>query len=109
MISPVSGSPVGILGMGFLGKILASDFADIQESWGTWHNNPPPESVLRAFPFDWGSEKSWSTVPELPETLVLTIPPMLNDPEAEKMRLNKWGEWMNKNQHLIFTQYTFFI
>ena len=23
---------------------------------------------------------------------------MLNDPEAEKVRLNQWGEWMNKNR-----------
>ena len=98
MTSSVSVSPIGILGLGFLGKILAADFADIQESWGTWHTNPPPESVLRSFPFNWGSEKSWATIPEFPETLVLTIPPMVNDPEAEKIRLNKWGEWMKKNR-----------
>ena len=98
MTSSVSVSPIGILGLGFLGKILAYDFANIHESWGTWHKNPPPESVLRAFHFDWSSEKSWTTMPEFPETLVLTIPPILNDPEEEKVRLNKWGEWMNKNR-----------
>ena len=37
-------------------------------------------------------------MPEVPETLVLTIPPILNDPEAEKVRLNQWGKWMNKNR-----------
>ena len=98
MTSSVSVSPIGILGLGFLGKILASNFADIQESWGTWYKNPPPESALRTFPFDWSSEKSWATMPEFPETLVLTIPPLVNDPEAEKVRLNQWGEWMNKNR-----------
>ena len=98
MTSSVSVFPIGILGLGFLGKILASDFADIKDSWGTWHKNPPPESALKAFSFDWSSEKSWATIPEFPETLVLTIPPMLNDPEAEKFRLNQWGEWMNKNR-----------
>ena len=75
-------SPIGILCLGFLGKILASNFVDIQESWGTWYKNPPPESALRAFPFDWSSEMSWATMPEFPETVVLTIPPLLNDPEA---------------------------
>lgn len=98
MTKSVSVNPIGILGLGFLGKILASDFADIQESWGTWHKNPPPESALRAFPFDWSSEKSWATIPEFPETLVLTIPPLVNDPETEKNRLNQWGKWMNKNR-----------
>ena len=98
MTKSVSVSPIGILGLGFLGKILASDFANIKESWGTWNKNPPPESAFKAFPFDWSSETSWTALPEVPETLVLTIPPMLNDPEAEKVRLNQWGKWMNKNR-----------
>ena len=90
--------PVGILGLGFLGKILAYDFAYIQESWGTWHKNPPPKSALKVFPFDWSSEKSWASLPEFPETIVLTIPPLLKDPEAEKIRLNEWGGWMKTNR-----------
>ena len=98
MTKSVSMNPIGILGLGFLGKILASDLADIQESWGTWHKNPPPEAALKVFPFDWSSETSWTALPEFPGTLVLTIPPLLNDPEAEKVRLNQWGEWMNKNR-----------
>ena len=81
MTTSVSVSPVGILGLGFLGKILASDFAKIKESWGTWNKNHPPESALKVFPFDWSSETSWTALPEVPETLVLTIPPLLTDPE----------------------------
>ena len=98
MTKSVSVNTIGILGLGFLGKILASDLADIQESWGPWHNNPPPESALKVFPFDWSSETSWTALPKFPETLVLTIPPLLNDPEAEKVRLNQWGEWMSKKR-----------
>jgi len=98
MTKSVSVSPSGILGMGFLGKIIASDFTDTQKSWGTWNKKPPPESALKVFPFDWSSETSWTALPEFPENLVLTIPPMLNNPEAEKVRLNQWGEWMNKNR-----------
>ena len=98
MKTSVSVSPIGILGLGFLGKILASNFADIHKSWGTWNKNPPPESALKVFHFDWSRETSWTALPEVPETLVLTIPPMLNDPEAEKVRLNQWGKWMNKNR-----------
>ena len=91
-------SSIGILGMGFLGKVLASDFADTKESWGTWHNNPPSESPLKIFAFDWSSKKSWTDLPELPDTILLTIPPLLNEPEKEKARLNEWGEWMKTNR-----------
>ena len=71
MTTSVSVFPIGILGLGFLGKILASNFADINESWGTWNKNPPPKSALKVFPFDWSSEKSWNVLPEVPEKLVL--------------------------------------
>ena len=98
MTKSVSVTPIGILGLGFLGKILASDFADIHKSWGTWHKNPPPESALKVFSFDWSSEKSWTALPEFTRTIVLTIPPLLDDPEAEKVRLNQWGEWMKNNR-----------
>ena len=101
MTTSVSVSPIGILGLGFLGKILASDFADIHKSWGTWHINPPPELSIKVFPFDWSSETSWTALPEFPETIVLTIPPLLNDPEEEKVRLNQWGKWMRKNRPKI--------
>jgi len=101
MTTSVSAPPIGILGLGFLGKILASDFANTHKSWGTWNKNPPPESALKVFPYDWSNETSWNALPELPEKLVLTIPPMLNDPEAEKVRLNQWGKWMNKNRPKI--------
>ncbi len=98
MTNSVNFPPIGILGLGFLGKILASDFVDTQESWGTWNKNPPPKSTLKVFPFDWSSKKSWTGVPEFPETLVLTIPPLLNDPQAERVRLTQWCEWMKKNR-----------
>ena len=98
MTTSVSVSPIGILGLGFLGKIIASDFADIQESWGTWNKNPPPLSALKILQFDWRNETSWTTLPEFPETIVLTIPPLLNDSEAEKARLNQWGKWMSNNR-----------
>ena len=101
MTTSVSVYPIGILGLGFLGKILAFDFADIHKSWGTSHKKPPPESALKVLQFDWSNETSWTALPKVPETLVLTIPPLLNDPEAEKVRLNQWGEWMNKNRPKI--------
>ena len=46
------------------------------------------------FSFDWGNENSWSVLPETAATLVLTIPPLLKNPETEAERLHLWGKWM---------------
>jgi len=39
MINNAAFTPVGILGLGFLGQILAREFSAVTESWGTWHDN----------------------------------------------------------------------
>jgi len=57
MINNVAFPPVGILGLGFLGQILAREFSAVTESWGTWHLTPPPEPILSNFSFDWANEK----------------------------------------------------
>jgi len=83
MINNAAFPQVGILGLGFLGQILAREFSAVPESWGTWHETPPPELALYVFSFDWSLKKTWSALPEIPVTLVLTIPPLLNNPDAE--------------------------
>ena len=98
MITSTSAVPVGILGLGFLGKILAAELTALAESWGTWHEIVPPETLLPFFHFDWADEKSWSALPETTATLVLTIPPLLKIPQAETERLQLWGTWMQQNR-----------
>ena len=98
MINNAAFPPVGILGLGFLGQILAREFSAVPESWGTWHLTPPPEPILSNFSFDWANENNWSALPEIPVTLVLTIPPLLKNPETEAERLHLWGKWMNHNR-----------
>ena len=98
MINYVSFPPVGILGLGFLGQILAREFSAVPESWGTWHLTPLPEPILSNFSFDWGNENSWVVLPETAATLVLTIPPLLNNPETEAERLHNWSKWMQLNR-----------
>ncbi len=98
MINNTAFSPVGILGLGFLGQILAREFSAVPESWGTWHLTPPPEPILSNFSFDWANENNWSALHEIPVTLVLTIPPLLNNPEMEAERLHLWGKWMSHNR-----------
>ena len=98
MINNAAFPPVGILGLGFLGQILAREFSAVPESWGTWHLTPPPEPILSNFSFDWANENNWSALPETPVTLVLTIPPLLKNPETEAERLHLWGKWMSHNR-----------
>ena len=98
MIINAAFTPVGILGLGFLGQILAREFSAVPESWGTWHLTPLPEPILSNFSFDWGNEKSWSVLPKTAVTLVLTIPPLLKNLEPEAERLHLWGKWMSHNR-----------
>ena len=98
MITSLNQVPVGILGLGFLGKILSRELASFEKSWGTWHKTPPPETTLRLFHFNWADENCWDSLPETSATLVLTIPPLLKNPEAETERLHLWGKWMRQNR-----------
>jgi hypothetical protein len=90
--------PIGILGLGFLGQSLALEFSAVPESWATWHANPPSKQSFPVFHFDWNKEKSWSALPKTAVTLVLTIPPQLDSPDAEAKRLHFWGKWMQQNR-----------
>ena len=98
MINNAAFPPVGILGLGFLGQILAREFSAVPESWGTWHLTPLPEPILSNFSFDWGNENNWSALPETAATLVLTIPPLLKNSETEAEHLHLWGKWMSHNR-----------
>ena len=98
MINNAAFPPVGILGLGFLGQILAREFSAIPESWGTWHKTQLKETPIPVFLFDWGNKNSWSVLPETAATLVLTIPPLLKNLETEAERLHNWSKWMQLNR-----------
>ena len=98
MINNAAFPPVGILGLGFLGQILAREFSAIPESWGTWHKTQLTETPIPVFLFDWANENSWSVLPETAATLVLTIPPLLKNLETETKRLHNWSKWMQLNR-----------
>ena len=98
MMNLAAVSPVGILGLGFLGKILAGELNSSTDSWGTWHEIPPRESVLTVLHFDWADENSWEELPKTAATLVLTIPPLQKNPETETDRLQHWATWMQQNR-----------
>ena len=98
MINNAAFPPVGILGLGFLGQILAHEFSTVPESWGTWHKTQLKETPIPVFLFDWANENSWSVLPETAATLVLTIPPLLKNLETEAERLHNWSKWMQLNR-----------
>ena len=98
MINNAAFPPVGILGLGFLGQILAHEFSTVPESWGTWHKTQLKETPIPVFLFDWGNKNSWSVLPETAATLVLTIPPLLKNLETEADRLHNWSKWMQLNR-----------
>jgi len=110
MINNAAFPPVGILGLGFLGQILAREFSASTKSWGTWHKTQLTETPLPVFLIDWANKNSWSVLPETAATLVLTIPPLLKNPETEAERLHHWCSWINKFRpeikHMIYISST---
>ncbi len=98
MFTHTSAPSVGILGLGFLGKILTGELNYSTDSWGTWHEIPPPEPLLPVLHFDWADENSWEELPKTAATLVLTIPPLQKNPETETDRLQHWATWMQQNR-----------
>ena len=98
MVNLASEHQVGILGLGFLGNTLARECAANSGSWGTWHKTQLSETSLPIFLFDWDNKYSWSAMPETTATLVLTIPPLLKNPDEEAKRLHLWGKWIQRNR-----------
>ncbi len=88
---------IGILGFGYLGKELASLENWPADSWANHKGEVDRVSSRFGFQpvqFDWTQEKTWEHLPKIPSTLVLTIPPILDDADAEKSRIKKWCEWL---------------
>ncbi|MDT8447103.1 MAG: hypothetical protein RRB13_09470 [bacterium] len=85
---------IGLLGLGFLGQHIWLRPGLPPGSWGAGHRS---EAGIPVLPFDWGQPPSWAALPEQ-GALVLSIPPLSQDPEAETQRLEHWGRWMNQHR-----------
>ncbi len=93
-------SKIGILGMGYLGKHLLAQCPDLI-SWGTFHQTLPQDqwkNTIDLIEFQWECSQTWSHLPKETVVLVLTIPPILKEPEAEIRRLAQWGNWMKQER-----------
>jgi len=89
-------SPIGILGPGFLGRELARSRAWPVGSFSAGRR--PVETPLTEIRFDWADESTWPALPEAPVALVLSIPPVHRQLEAETDRLRRWGTWMGAHR-----------
>ena len=87
--------PVGILGLGYLGSYLYKLIPE-NGSWGTKRNisNREQQGKIETFAYDWGEPKTWNQLPHHDVDLLLTIPPLLENPDNEVERLVDWCEWM---------------
>ncbi len=101
MSSNLNLDSVGILGLGFLGKILSNEVSNTTESWGTWNKTYPNGSKFSVFKYNWADKNCWDSLPLSAAQMVLTIPPILKNPQAEKKRLNLWGNWMKQNRPML--------
>ncbi len=101
---------IGVLGLGFLGETLLRESSVLADSWGTWHECPVPGLDCAQHGFDWGNPESFANLPNDDAVLVLTIPPVEKNPEAEARRLRKWGAWMRghrlKQRRLVYVSTT---
>lgn len=90
--------PIGVLGTGYLGKVLLQQFQWPVPSWGTYHYNPIPDQTgygeIFFLKFDWTDVSTWENLPTEQVVLVLTIPPVIKEVDAERHRLGQWVQWM---------------
>ena len=90
---------IGILGLGYLGQEIADRYEWPKDSWGSYQNLPAapqePEGNVMRIHFDWELRNTWYNIPSGDARLVLTIPPVSENPEKEIARLEAWGAWMH--------------
>ncbi len=102
--------PIGIIGLGYLGMEILRQFAMEKFSWAISNQPCPDQHMVPAVFFDWRDQESWSNIPKHRVHLLLTIPPQLTDPDAEKKRVIIWCRWMReyrpKISHLIYISTT---
>ena len=103
-------SPIGVLGLGFLGQTLLREHTFTPDSWGTWRGHQVAGLTFAQHCFDWENPESFQQLPNDATVLLLTIPPVEKNPENEALRLRAWGVWMQQNrpqqQRLIYISTT---
>ncbi len=90
-------TPIGLLGVGFLGRTLLHDFTWPNGSWAA-SRSTDPQSPLPRLAWDWSRLESNHVLPEAPAVLIVTAPPVFRELEPEQNRLHEWGAWMQQHR-----------
>lgn len=87
------------MGTGYLGNEIIRIINPDHLAWQTHFNKMNQDQQTGSnFRFDWGNPETWGHIPESKVTIVLTIPPILKDPELEQNRIKTWGKWMKEHR-----------
>jgi len=93
---------IGVLGYGYLGRVLFRQFPWDRESWVTTTykesqltSNQHPANIIH---FEWHRPSTWENLPQDDLPIVLTIPPVHQERDQEKARVEKWCRWMKKHR-----------
>ena len=104
MTKPIN---IGVLGFGYLGKMLHQQFAWSENSWATIHkSNTADRNFLipsNTIFFEWDQPTTWLNLPHTDHPVLITIPPVLQERNLEKTRLIHWCEWMKDNRPAVKT------
>ena len=95
---------IGILGFGYLGQTIARWIDPDRQIWATVQSEDAHAAIserIQPVLFRWDEPETWQHIPERESLLVITIPPVLNEPGAEKDRLRSWLAWMHKHRPQI--------
>jgi len=93
---------IGILGVGYLGLEIIKMLNPKTLAWQTHYKHLLADQNNQAnIHFDWGDAETWGNIPETEVNLILTIPPFIKDPKAERDRIIAWGQWMQENRPML--------
>ena len=87
---------IGVLGCGFVGEQVLSQFNWHQNSWFT-----RTKSSDEGIEFNIDDTNTWQNLPEKADCLLVTFPPAFKTCEDEAARLRAWCSWMNKSRPAI--------
>ena len=82
-------SPIGVLGLGFLGQTLLREHTFTPDSWGTWRGHQVAGLTFAQHCFDWENPESFQQLPNDATVLLLTIPPVEKNPENDTTYFHK--------------------
>lgn len=92
----------GILGTGYLGNILSEIITPDKLAWLSYYERSEfIKTDALNIHFDWCDKKTWENIPKDEVLLILTIPPVIKNVEAEEKRLSSWCDWMKINRPKI--------